>query len=301
MKTKKKRTANRRSAKTKRPGLTFVRVGAVQMISVNGNTPRNVAKALRFCDQAAKRGVQILCFPEMASTGFDWIGDERFKKLHAEPVPGPMVREFEEKAAQTGMYIIMGVLERPQRSRKYYNTAFVVGPTEGYLGKYRKINAEGVFAPGTEAPVFETAHGRIGIYICADIRKPEISRLLALRGATILFQPTYYFLRKKQVSQREVHRFCEGKFTSQRARAMENGLPLVVANAGWSGYVNNSCILGCNINGPPPFLARATRREQLITADVELDRNRNLAAEIKGHVDWLFEEMAAELRHTEKR
>jgi len=82
---------------------------------------------------------------------------------------------------------------------------------------------------------------------------------------------------------------------------MESTCPLVVANAGRPGYVNNSGILGYNSNGPPPFLARASRREQLITADVELDPNRDLAQAMKGRVGWLFEEMAAEIRRAGKR
>ena len=81
-----------------------------------------------------------------------------------------MVKHFEKKAAATNMYIIMGMIEQPRHSSKRYNTAFLVGPTEGYMGKYRKILAERVFAPGREAPVFETAHGRLGIFICADKR-----------------------------------------------------------------------------------------------------------------------------------
>ncbi len=290
------RTTGARSTKSAPPETTTVRVGAAQMISVNGRTPGNVAKAMQFCDRAAGRGVQILCFPEMASTGFDWIRDERFEKLHAEPVPGPMVEQFERKAAETGMYIIMGVLEQPRRSRRYYNTAFVVGPTEGYLGKYRKILAERVFAPGTEAPVFETAYGAIGIYICADKRSPEIARLLALRGATILFQPTNYFLRRRRVTQRELNRFYQGKFTSQRARAMENDLHVVVANAGRTGYVNNSCVIGPDSQGPSPLLARATQPEQLITADVALTRHRDFAQAMGKRAGWLFEALAAEFR-----
>ena len=82
---------------------------------------------------------------------------------------------------------------------------------------------------------------------------------------------------------------------------MENALHVVVANAGRPGYVNNSCILGYNAQGPPQFLARASRREQLIVADVELDPSRDLAQAIKGRVGWLFEELAAEMRHAGKR
>ena len=47
---------------------------------------------------------------------------------------------------------------------------------------------------------FETAHGRLGIFICADKRSPEIARLLTLRGAQMFFQPTNYFYRLKTLA-----------------------------------------------------------------------------------------------------
>ena len=143
-------------------------------------------------------------------------------------------------------------------------------------------------------PVFETRHARVGIYICADKRCPEISRLLNLRGASILFQPTNYYCRDKCITQPEVRRTYEGKFAAQRSRSMENALPLVVANAGRKEYTNNSCILAPTSQGPQRFLARATRKEQLLVADVEIQRNRSFSATFVRRVGWLFEELAVE-------
>src|SRR2546423_15263558 len=83
-----------------------LRVGAVQMISEKDDAQGNICRALEYCDRAAKRGVQILCLPECASTGFDWLGNERAAEtVYAEPVPGPMVERFAAKARETGMYI----------------------------------------------------------------------------------------------------------------------------------------------------------------------------------------------------
>ena len=202
-----------------------------------------------------------------------------------------MVKHFEKKAAATNMYIIMGMIEQPRHSSKRYNTAFLVGPTEGYMGKYRKILAERVFAPGREAPVFETAHGRLGIFICADKRSPEIARLLTLRGAQMFFQPTNYSHSFKNTSSYEIRKKYQGKFSAQRSRAMENGLPLIAANAGRSEYVNNSFIIEPNSQGPPHFLARATRKEQLLVADIEIDTHRDLATAFKKRMGWLFKEI----------
>ena len=272
--------------------LERVRVGAVQMISQQGEIGANVAKALDYCDQAAKKGVEMLCLPECASTGFEWLGDrDAAAKVYAEPVPGPMVEVFAEKARATGMYIIFGVVERPRNSKKIYNTAFLVGPEEGYIGRHRKVHAEKVFAPGAEAPVFATRYGKVGIFICADQRSPELSRLLALKGARILFQPTNYF----HADGVDIRRRYMGKCTAQRARAMDNGVHLVIANAGRPEYVNNSRIVEPNGQGPEHKLAYATRKEQLLVADIEYEREDNRVLQAAARTPWLFKELGAEM------
>ena len=272
--------------------LERVRVGAVQMISQQGEIGANVAKALVYCDQAAKKGVEMLCLPECASTGFEWLGDrDAAAKVYAEPVPGPMVEVFAEKARATGMYIIFGVVERPRNTKKIYNTAFLVGPEEGYIGRHRKVHAEKVFAPGAEAPVFDTRYGKVGIFICADQRSPELSRLLALKGARILFQPTNYF----HADGVDIRRRYMGKCTAQRARAMDNGVHLVIANAGRPEYVNNSRIVEPNGQGPEHKLAYATRKEQLLVADIEYEREDNRVLQAAARTPWLFKELATEM------
>ena len=273
-----------------------VRVGAVQMISGNGRIEENVDKALAHCDRAAQKGVEMLCFPECASTGFDWLSArDAAKKVYAEPLPGPMVETFAAKARETDMYIIFGVVERPKRARRIYNSAFIVGPQEGYMGKFSKVFSEKVFADGEEAPVFDTRYGRIGIFICADMRSPELSRLLVLKGARLLFQPTNYF----HADGIDVKRRYMGKCTAQRARAMDNSVHLVIANGGREEYVNNSRIIGPSGQGPEPVLARATRREQLLVADLTYDLDNHLARRVE-QKKWLYRELAQEMTKAAK-
>ena len=280
------------SRQTKRSSQVQVRVGAVQLISDRYDIEGNIGKALAYCDRAAKRGVEILCFPECASTGFDWLKEKgAAKRVYTEPVPGPMVQRFAGKARETGMYIIFGMVERPKRSKRIYNTAFLVGPEEGYIGKQRKVFSEQVFENGTEANIFKTRYGEIGIFICADMRSPELSRLLVLKGARVLFQPTNYF----HDDGVDIARRYMGKCTAQRARAMENGVHLVIANGGRPEYVNNSRILAPDSQGPEPKLARATRKEQLLVADIEYDLGGSRVETSARHSPWLFRELGEEM------
>jgi N-carbamoylputrescine amidase len=81
----------------------------------------------------------------------------------------------------------------------YYNTAAVIDADGSYLGKYRKTHIPQVkgfwekfyFRPGnTGYPIFDTAAGRIGVYICYDRHFPEGWRALGLAGARIVFNPS---------------------------------------------------------------------------------------------------------------
>ena len=282
---------------------TLVRVGAAQMIIDPKDIPGNVDKALAYCDRAARKNVRILCFPECADAGLEWHKESMKKpdllakiRAAAEPVPGSMVKRFAQKARDTGMYIIMGTVERPLRSDKLYNTAFVVGPTEGYMGKYRKIFAGGALTAGRRAPVFDTPYGRIGIFICHDLRYPEIARLLVFKGAQILFNPSNYF--KPNWDARTARSINIGRQNCQRVRAMDNGVPFILANAGRHEYINDTRILAPAKNGPENVLAKAKRREQLVVADVEVPPHaRNKAKQQLRVGRWLFRELADTMKN----
>jgi N-carbamoylputrescine amidase len=101
-------------------------------------------------------------------------------------------------ARETGMVLVVPVYEVEQDG-VFYNTAFVVDADGTYLGKYRKHHIPQVkgfwekfyFRPGNLGyPVFQTAVGPIGVYICYDRHFPEGWRALGLAGARIVFNPS---------------------------------------------------------------------------------------------------------------
>jgi predicted amidohydrolase len=123
------------------------------------------------------------------------------------------------------------------------------------------------------------------------MRSPELARLLALKGARILFQPTAYF----HPDGLDIRRRYLGKCCSQRARAMENGVHLVTANIGRREYVNNSRVIAPDNQGPEKVLARATRKEQLLVADIPVPVDKNRARErVAGHPE-LYRELGRTL------
>src|SRR3972149_4403556 len=110
----------------------------------------------------------------------------------------------------------------PGKTRRAYNTAVLISPTGDLLAAYRKVHLYDAFngresdrfIPGSEPPpVVDTPLGKIGLQICYDIRFPEWSRILALRGAEIIALPTSWVTGPLKE---------EHWVTLVRARALEN-------------------------------------------------------------------------------
>jgi beta-ureidopropionase len=155
---------------------------------------------LKMVDDAAKKGVQMLCFQEIFNTPY-FCAEQTTRWYEAvEKVPdGETVRIMQSVAKEYGMVLIVPIYEE-EMSGVYYNTAAVIDADGKYLGKYRKTHIPHVapgfwekfyFRPGNLGyPCFETAFARIGVYICYDRHFPEGARALGLNGAEIIFNPS---------------------------------------------------------------------------------------------------------------
>lgn len=148
---------------------------------------------------AAGQGAQVMCFQELFYGPYFCQVQETEYYDYAEAVPdGPTVTRFSALAKELGMVLVLPVYEREQAGF-LYNTAAVVDADGTYLGKYRKHHIPQVkgfwekfyFRPGNVGwPVFDTAVGKVGVYICYDRHFPEGWRALGLAGAEIVFNPS---------------------------------------------------------------------------------------------------------------
>lgn len=176
-----------------------VKVCAVQM-SPSADKDESVKKAMDFLSMASKSKADIVCFPELFTDR--WFPqeieagkiDENLKL--AESAAGPTLSLLKEQAKNLGMVIIAPFFEK--KDGNYYNSTAVIDEKGDILGVYRKIHLPSVdyyheksyFSNGKEIPVFKTSFGTIGVQMCWDNFYPEVSRILALKGAEIIFAPT---------------------------------------------------------------------------------------------------------------
>jgi predicted amidohydrolase len=238
-------------------------------------------------EEAATAGAELLVLPECAIPGYMFDSADEALPF-AEEIPGPTTETLERECRRLGLHVVCGLLERDGDSLR--NTAVLVGP-DGLIGTYRKthlpfLGVDRFVIPGDTLPVFETPLGRIGIEICYDLRFPEVTRTLALKGADIVAHPTNFPMAAKIQTE-----------LITVARAAENRIYLLTANrvgkerwgefCGWSQIVD-------------PFgkrLAEAGEREEaLLIGEVDVEKARDKDYVIPGEYElYLFGHRRPEL------
>jgi predicted amidohydrolase len=160
-------------------------VGVAQFAVKLGDGPANLKKALGAVEKLAGKGVEMVVLPEMWPCGFD----NRNLAAHAKATP----QNLEAIAGAAARHKVLVVGSMPEKGgRGIYNTAFVVDPNAGVIGKYRKIHLfpassePNFFEAGNRAVIVVTRYGRMGLMICFDLRFPELARALTLAGAQFI-------------------------------------------------------------------------------------------------------------------
>lgn len=159
-----------------------------------------IDKHVGLIEQAAARGARIVCLQELFWGPYFCCEQDACWHRLAERIPdGPTTRLMTELARRLHLVLVVPMHEEDLPG-VYYNAAAVIDTDGRYLGKYRKVHLPHLgpgfwekffFRPGDLGyPVFETAVGRIGVYLCYDRHFPEGARCLGLAGAEIVFNPS---------------------------------------------------------------------------------------------------------------
>lgn len=173
-----------------------MKIAGIQF-SCSEDKDKNTEKACKMMDLAAEQSAAMVCFQELFN--LPWFPRSRNEEASglAEELDGPTVNLFKGKAAESACVVILPFFEK--QGSNYYNSCAIIDADGKVAGVYRKIHLPDIplweekfyFSPGKLGfPVFDTRYGRIGIQISWDNLFPEVSRILALKGAEVIFAPT---------------------------------------------------------------------------------------------------------------
>ncbi len=212
------------------------RVGLIQL-SCGPDPEKNLEHALDRVREAAGRGAQVICLPELFRTQYFCQREDHSLFDLAEPVPGPTTERLAEVAKQLGVVLVGSVFEK-RAPGIYHNTATVTDDGGALLGIYRKMHIPDdplyyekfYFTPGDLGfRAFSTRFGKLGTLVCWDQWYPEGARLTALQGAHILLYPTAIGWHPAEKAEHGETQHDAWR-TIQRAHAIANGVYVAAVN-----------------------------------------------------------------------
>jgi predicted amidohydrolase len=255
------------------------RIACIQL-AIGSSPDDNLASAERLVRRAAATGADIALLPER----WDAFGSAEELRAAAQPVGGPRLTAVQGWARELGMAIVAGsVAERVPGDERLRNTSVAFDRDGRQVAVYRKIHQFDVDlenqrvresdtdAPGTGGTIATLGDVRVGLTICYDLRFPELYRVYAVAGATVVTVPAA-FLERTGRDHWEV---------LLRARAIENQCFVVAANqygrlpAGFSAYGRSMVI-----DPWGTVLAQAPDGVGVITADCDHDALARVRAQL---------------------
>jgi predicted amidohydrolase len=236
-----------------------VKIGTVYLRPSGGTPEKNLQQCCEQIDDAGKLGLDIVCLGEaltMAGTPLSVVDC-------AQPIPGRDTEILGDAARRNKIWVVAGLTELDGDT--LYNTAVLLDREGKVAGKYRKIHLpreewkQGI-TPGSEYPVFQTDFGTVAIQICYDWFFSEPESIFALKGAEIIFAPTWGNTLPDHDG------IADGE-TVFRVRARDNGVYMVP-----SVYDGNSLV----IDPMGRILASNNGKNGVFWAEVDLNKREEL-------------------------
>jgi agmatine deiminase len=259
-----------------------VTLGIIQM-AMDTDTTLNMNQAAKRVTEAADRGAQIVCLPELYRTRYFPQEKRQDASSLAEIIPGESTATFSKICRERQIVVVAPLFEKGSNG-KNYNTAVVIDADGEIRGTYRKVHIpqdpcfyeQDYFEPGDLGyHIFDTTYGCVGVLICYDQWFPEPARINTLMGADVIFYPTAIGWIKGYSS-------ADGDWlqawrTVQRAHAIENGIHVAAANrVGEEGklkFWGGSFV--CDSFGE--ILKEAdTEKEEVLAVEVDLGMNKRI-------------------------
>jgi len=239
----------------------------VQIAVMPNDVKANLDKAVHWLEKAANEyDADLVVFPETYTTGFDTALDANALWDLVDTIPGRVTEPIQRAAKSLGVHVVWPTYSRGAERGVVYNSAALINAKGDLVGVYNKthpfpgerLDCGGWTTPGNRADVYETELGTIGMIICYDGDFPELSRLLAVKGAEVIARPSALL------------RSFDIWHLTTAARAYDNHVYMVATNsvgpdAKQNYYFGNSMI----VNPIAWRLAQARGGEEIIAAKLE--------------------------------
>jgi predicted amidohydrolase len=246
-----------------------MKIALVEM-NICSDKSENLNRAEKLVCEAAVGGADMVVLPEMFCCEYK---NSAFVQ-NREPAGGSVWQMLSNAARENGVWLVGGSMPESD-SERTYNTSFVFDRFGKQAAFHRKahlfdIDVEGgqsfresrTFTAGNDVTLFDTEFGRMGLCVCFDIRFPELSRLMALDGALVIFCPAAF-----NMTTGPAH--WELLF---RGRAVENQVftvgcaPARDESGSYVSYGNSIVVSPWG-----DVIARAGAEEEILYADLDLD------------------------------
>jgi predicted amidohydrolase len=229
----------------------------------------NVDKGVAWLEKTVSEyEAELVVFPETVTTGYETGLDAEGLWDLVDEAPGRITRDIQAAAKALGVHVVWGTYRRGSVRGEVYNSAILIGPDGEIIGIYDKSHPApwerrdggGWAMVGNRADVFETALGSIGMIICYDGDFPELSRLLAVKGAEVIVRAS------------ALQRSYDIWYITNAARAYDNHVYLVASNLVGPDACGNYGFGHSMIVNPIAWrLAQARGTEEIIAAKLDPD------------------------------
>lgn len=230
---------------------------------------------LKKADEAVKKATELyhpdfMVFPEGFMTHYPKGTDQQIILNSAQKIDGHFVKHMQKLALDNNLWIVFGMREVTEEStdKRNYNTTVMLNNKGEIVGTYRKTHLYDAFGWKESASIkqgdslftpVDTPFGRIGMFVCYEVRFPEVARDQTAKGADIIIMPTAWV--KGDLKSLHFR-------TLITARAIENTVFLLACDQCGATYLGES--VAVDPMGVP--VACGNEREDLIPVFVNTDR-----------------------------
>lgn len=233
-----------------------------------GKPSANLKRAEQWVQKAVQKyHPDVIVFPEVYQSHYPLSTDPFTVQAAAEPLNGPFVTGMQKIAKEEHVWLIFGMRELAEQKR-HYNTVVILDNNGCLIDTYRKVHLYDAFsfresdfvqAGNTYFKPISTPFGTLGVFVCYELRYPEVARALTQGGANLLVLPTAWV---KGPQKKEQFRVLA------RARAIENAAYVLACDQ--CGPDTLGCSLAVDPSGK--VLAEAGATEAMLVVSIDTDR-----------------------------